>query len=209
MTAFPSPLQPVLDASPFGSCPLVGQRKYTGQSRKRDVWAEGNILLGGLGSDLIQGRGNNDIIDGDHSLSVGISVRTDPANPATEIGRTDLMESVAKSGNFGTGTTGMTLQQAVFAGLVNPGNLVAVRGIDIPTSATPNAGAAGDCPAPSADGTVHLLSTTKNCDTALYTAVTVNPAAINAAYTITGERQRQHHRDRQRVRRRWRPLRQG
>ena len=52
-------------------------------------------------------------------------------------------------GTFGTGTTGMTLQQAVFAGLVNPGNLVAVRGVDIPTS-TPNAGPAGDCPAPSA-----------------------------------------------------------
>ena len=94
------------------------------------------------------------------------------------------MENVAKSGNFGPGTTGMTLQQAVFAGLVDPGNLVAVRGVDIPTS-TPNAGASGDCPAPSADGTVHLLSTTKNCDTALYTAVTVTPATINAAYTIT------------------------
>ena len=73
----------------------------------------------------------------------------------------------------------MTLQQAVFAGLVDPGNLVAVRGIDIPDgSATPDAARAGDCPAPSADGTVHLLSTTTNCDTASY-------SQAPDAYTIT------------------------
>ena len=39
------------------------------------------------------------------------------------------MENAAKSGNFGTGTAGMTLQQAVFAGLVDPGNIVTVREI--------------------------------------------------------------------------------
>ena len=44
------------------------------------------------------------------------------------------MTGVAKSGNFGAGTTGMTLQQAVFAGLVDPGNIVAVR--EILTSTT-------------------------------------------------------------------------
>ncbi|GAB3870256.1 peroxidase family protein [Terrabacter terrigena] len=184
VTAFPSPLQPVLDVSPFGSCPLKGSGGTPADPGSGTVWAEGNILLGGQGSDLIEGRGNNDIIDGDHALSVGISVR-DPNNHAVELGRTDLMENVAKSGSFGPGTTGMTLQQAVFAGLVNPGDLVAVRGIDIPaSSSTPDAGLAGDCPAPSADGTVHLLSTTKNCDTALFTGVTVTPTTINAAYTI-------------------------
>ena len=40
------------------------------------------------------------------------------------------MESKATSGDFGAGTTGMTLQQAVFAGLVDPGKLAAVREID-------------------------------------------------------------------------------
>ena len=43
------------------------------------------------------------------------------------------MENKATSGNFGPGTAGMTLQQAVFAGLVDPGNLVAVREIVSPT----------------------------------------------------------------------------
>ena len=33
-------------------------------------WAEGNIILGGLGNDLIEGRGGNDRIDGDAWLNV-------------------------------------------------------------------------------------------------------------------------------------------
>ena len=106
-----------------------------------NVWGAGNILLGGAGSDLIEGRGADDIIDGDRYVNVRLSVRTNPADPATEIGTTDLMTGMARHGtfgpgNFGTGTTGMTLQQAVFAGLVDPGNIVAVR--EILTSATPD-----------------------------------------------------------------------
>ena len=50
------------------------------------------------------------------SLQVRISVRTNPADPRTEIGSTDLMEHKALTGTFGPGTAGMTLQQAVFAG---------------------------------------------------------------------------------------------
>ena len=33
------------------------------------------------------------------------------------------MSGTALTGNFGPGTAGMTLQQAVFAGLVDPGNI--------------------------------------------------------------------------------------
>ncbi len=33
-------------------------------------WGEGNIILGGAGSDLIEGRGGNDILDGDRWLNV-------------------------------------------------------------------------------------------------------------------------------------------
>ncbi len=107
---------PVIAASAAGTCPTSGP-----------IWGDGDILLGGGGNDTITGRGANDIIDGDQSLNVRISVRTDPANPASEIGSTDLMENKAVTGTFGPGTAGMTLQQAVFAGLVDPGNLVAVR----------------------------------------------------------------------------------
>jgi Ca2+-binding RTX toxin-like protein len=185
--AFPSPLQPHFDASPTGYCPLVGAGGTAGNPGSGNVWAEGNLLLGGGGSDLLEGRGNNDILDGDHALSVGISVRS-PLNHATEIGRADLMEHQYLRDASGA-LTGPTLQAAVFAGTVNPGDLVAVRGIDIPdASPTPKTSTAGDCPAPSADGTVHLLSTTKNCDTALYSqapdAYTITPNA-DGSLTVT------------------------
>jgi len=127
--------------SASGRCPLVGK-----------VWGEGDILLGGGGSDTITGRAGNEIIDGDRELRVAISVRTNPADATTEIGRTDLMEGTASSGSFGPGTAGMTLQQAVFAGLVDPGNLVGVREIVTPTTPVADCGAA----------------TPLNCDTAVF-----------------------------------------
>ena len=121
------------------------------------VWGQGNILLGGDGSDTFEGRGANDIIDGDKYLNVRLSVRQgiDTNGEATgpEIGSTDLMENAAVTGNFGPGTSGMTLQAAVFARLVNPGQIVAVREILLPS------------PLPAADcGT----AAPKNCDTALF-----------------------------------------
>ena len=48
-----------------------------------NVWGAGNILLGGGGNDLIEGRGADDIIDGDRYVNVRLSVRTNPADPAS------------------------------------------------------------------------------------------------------------------------------
>ncbi len=108
--------------SASGSCPLTGP-----------VWGEGDILLGGGGSDTLEGRAGDEIIDGDRYLTTRISYRTNPADPATQTGTTDLMENAAipatTTNPWGPGTTGMTLQQAVFAGIAHPGNLVAVREI--------------------------------------------------------------------------------
>lgn len=122
------------------------------------VWGDGNILLGGEGSDKLEGRGANDILDGDSYLSVRLSVRAgvDANGEATgaEIGSTNLMENSAVTGNFGTGTEGMTLQQAVFAGKVNPGQIVAVREVLTPT-------VPADC------GSANPV----NCDTALFSGV--------------------------------------
>src|SRR5262249_15636775 len=105
--------------------------------------------------------------DGDHSLNVYISVRSDPANPATENGRTDLMEHAAISGSLDDNpipapSGALTLEQMVFTGKTNPGNLVAVREIHDPTgkavgansvpgsppgttTGTPDTATAGDC----------------------------------------------------------------
>jgi Ca2+-binding RTX toxin-like protein len=118
VTTLPTPASVVAANSATGYCPLVG-----------NVWGEGNILIGGLGSDTITGRGANDIIDGDRYLRVRISVRTNPADPSTEIGTTDLMEHPYLAGNP------KTLQQAVFDGTVDPGNLVIMREIITPTAA--------------------------------------------------------------------------
>ncbi|MGO4258633.1 peroxidase family protein [Marmoricola sp. RAF53] len=108
----------VAAASATGTCPLSGP-----------VWGDGNILLGGAGSDTITGRGADDIIDGDKFLATRISLRTDPADPTTEIGSTDLMEHTALTGTFGPNTAGETLQKAVFDGDVDAGKLVIVREI--------------------------------------------------------------------------------
>ncbi len=122
------PSVPIVAASATLHCPLVG-----------NVWGAGNILLGGAGSDTIEGRGGDDIIDGDRYLQVRLSIRTNPADPATEIGTTDLLEHTAAAGSFGPGTAGMTLQQAVFAHKVDPANIVTVREILSDSSGTDTA----------------------------------------------------------------------
>src|SRR3954449_3971427 len=117
----PTPLSTVEGVSATGVCPLDGNPATP--AHDGNVWAEGNILLGGGGSDTITGRGADDIIDGDKALSVRISYRTNPADPSSQTGTTDLMENKAipatTTNPWGPGTTGMTLQQAVFAGLAD------------------------------------------------------------------------------------------
>jgi hypothetical protein len=121
-----TPLASVVGQSASKSCPILSGP---------NVWGDGNILLGGGGSDLVEGRGADDIIDGDKYLSVRLSVRTDPDNAATEIGSASIEgpgQSAMNSRYLRDGTgalTGPTLQEAVFAGTVNPGNIVAVREI--------------------------------------------------------------------------------
>ena len=109
-----TPLGPVAANSALGVCPLTGP-----------VWGDGNILLGGLGSDTLEGRGADDVIDGDRYLRVRISVRDDAG---TEIGSTDLMEHPYQAGNP------RTLATDVASGLIDPGNLVLVREIVTPTA---------------------------------------------------------------------------
>ncbi len=120
-----TPLSAVIAQSASQDCPTLSGT---------EVWGDGNILLGGSGSDLIEGRGGNDIIDGDRYLSVRLSVR-DPNNQALEIGSASV-EGPGQSAmtsqylhTAGGALTGPTLQQAVFAGTVNPRSIVAVREI--------------------------------------------------------------------------------
>jgi Ca2+-binding RTX toxin-like protein len=81
----------------------------------------GNIILGGDGSDIIEGRGGDDLIDGDKWLNVRISVREsfDPVTGAglgAEIATFDSMENP-------------TLMRNMLSGVWNPGQLEIVREI--------------------------------------------------------------------------------
>ncbi|MGY2746485.1 peroxidase family protein [Arthrobacter sp. UYCu723] len=120
-----TPLASVVAASASGNCPLLSGP---------NVWGDGNILLGGGGSDVIEGRGGDDIIDGDAYFNVRLSVRN-AADPTIEIGSAAVTgpgQSAMASQYLRDGAgalTGPTLQEAVFAGTVNPGNIVAVREI--------------------------------------------------------------------------------
>jgi Ca2+-binding RTX toxin-like protein len=79
----------------------------------------GNIILGGNGADTIEGRGGDDIIDGDRWLRVQIAVRT--PDDSGEIKRVDNMRDI---------------QAELFAGAIKPGQLRIVRSIETPAAAT-------------------------------------------------------------------------
>ncbi len=72
----------------------------------------GNILLGGDGSDIIEGRGGDDLIDGDKSLSVRISVRANIDGSGAEIASYTSM---------------VPMVPLMLNGTYNPGQLVIVR----------------------------------------------------------------------------------
>ncbi len=77
-------------------------------------FAAGNIILGGSGSDIIEGRGGDDLIDGDHWLSVQIAVHQNPDGTGPELFRVNSMTE---------------LVDRVFSGEINPGQLQIVREI--------------------------------------------------------------------------------
>ena len=111
--ALTTPLADVVATSASQDCPILSG----------PVWGDGNILLGGAGSDLIEGRGADDIIDGDRYLNIRLSVRNDAGDEIGSASANQPNQSAMTSqylrdadGNL----TGPTLQEAVFAGTVNP-----------------------------------------------------------------------------------------
>jgi Ca2+-binding RTX toxin-like protein len=95
-------------------------------------WGEGNIILGGAGSDLIEGRGGNDIIDGDAWLNV--QLQAPGRNPANSLHE---------------------LKADVFAGLINPGSITMVRTITT-QGATPQNVDIAVFTGPSSDYTIEI-----------------------------------------------------
>ncbi len=105
-----------------------------------------------------------------------ISVRTDPANPATEIGTTDLLEHQYLRDAAGN-PVGPTLQDAIMAGQVDPGNLVTVREL------VNNAGPA-DVDTSVYSGPLSQYTITRNADGSVTVCDSVSVAAVAAGGVI-------------------------
>jgi hypothetical protein len=75
----------------------------------------GNILLGGEGDDTIEGRGGNDVIDGDVWLNVRLRA-PDTTTPA--------------AGDFRLVDSMKSLQTDVFAGRIDPGDISILRNVE-------------------------------------------------------------------------------
>ncbi|WP_165357619.1 hypothetical protein, partial [Sphingosinicella sp. CPCC 101087] len=76
--------------------------------------SDGDIILGGGGSDLITGNAGNDYIDGDRWLNVRVSVRANADGTGAEIDTADNLHELVTE---------------MFNGTYNPGQLVIVREI--------------------------------------------------------------------------------
>ncbi|MBI4291352.1 MAG: heme peroxidase, partial [Betaproteobacteria bacterium] len=79
-----------------------------------DRFDSGNIILGGDGSDVLEGRGGDDLIDGDRSLNVRISVRANADGTGAEIRSVNSLTELVPD---------------MMSGAINPGQLVIVREI--------------------------------------------------------------------------------
>ncbi|MBP0445888.1 hypothetical protein J8J14_14015 [Roseomonas sp. SSH11] len=108
---------------------LLGDRveaaPTTGDLEQVVAFDSGNILLGGGGSDIIQGRGGDDYIDGDNWLNVRIGIYN---SNGVEIGSADSMTGkVTKAGQDLYG--GASLNSLMLNGTLNPSQLRIVREI--------------------------------------------------------------------------------
>jgi hypothetical protein len=96
--------------TPEGVARIAGLQDVLGGAT---TFNAGNIILGGAGSDLLEGRGGDDILDGDRWLDAQVSVR-DRLDPTIELRRVDSLSAIRAD---------------VIAGTINPGQLRIVRQI--------------------------------------------------------------------------------
>lgn len=104
-----------------------------GSGTEQLAFAHGNILLGGGGSDTIEGRAGNDVIDGDAYLNVRVAIHAwnpDKTPILNEDGSPVILGSVSSiAGPFTLNGVTKTLPQWMLEGAINPGQLQIVREI--------------------------------------------------------------------------------
>ena len=108
---------------------LIAPRPTSGNLEAIVAFDDGNILLGGGGSDIIEGRGGNDVIDGDAWLNVRIKVSL----PNNTIGSAEGMTSKVTDAAGNPLFAGKALFSLMLDGTLNPSQLSIVR--EIMTSA--------------------------------------------------------------------------
>ncbi len=100
----------VLDAA--GIARIAGMQTLLGAGVTS--FSSGNVILGGDGSDIIEGRRGDDLIDGDRWLNARISVRANADGTGAEIRSANSMRELLPD---------------MLAGTINPGQLQIVREI--------------------------------------------------------------------------------
>lgn len=119
---------------------LLHEREYwaDGSGDIKNVFVGGNILLGGGGSDTIEGRGGDDLIDGDAWLNVRVSILTNRDGTGPEIGSVDSLKDNVTLQINGQSIT-KSLSVWMVEGVINPGQLQIVREILYDDSGTDTA----------------------------------------------------------------------
>jgi len=105
---------------------LVAAKPASGDMEQSIAYESGNILLGGGGSDLIEGRGGNDYIDGDNWLNVRIGIYDANGNL---LGSADSMAGKVTNAQGATLYGGKTLEALMLDRTLNPGQLKIIREI--------------------------------------------------------------------------------
>ena len=106
---------------------ISGLQDFLGAGVTR--FASGNIILGGDGSDIIEGRGGDDLIDGDKSFNVRVSVRATVDADNNGIADRDANGELILGSEIRSVDSITELVPDMLAGTYNPGQLQIVREI--------------------------------------------------------------------------------
>lgn len=105
---------------------MIAAAPTSGDLEKVIAFQSGNILIGGSGSDTIEGRGGDDVIDGDAWLNVRIGIY-DASNNL--IGSADAMGGAVTGVNGTSLYNGRPLHDLMLDRTLNPGQLKIIREI--------------------------------------------------------------------------------
>ena len=153
---------PGTELTTAGAAKIAGLAQFMADFGRPLPFNAGNILLGGLGSDLIEGKGGDDLIDGD--LWLNVQLEATYAGPDGVVGTADDVKRLVNSPR--------DLVDDVFSDpqRLNPGNIRIVRSIVTPAVVPPP-----DCTIPATvpvqglPGEGLLPFAPRNCDTAVFT----------------------------------------